>query len=480
MADVLVRSPFYFPVSPTDYKKVLENYDPLKDLGQSAHIDQIQINSPYKTSINGVNFLFNASSRLVPLDETGKFNYTINVSQVQASIEKIVTDDLIEQNVGGAILHAFLRGTCTGLNVQSANSSLKVTGSLDVYSENGRLKMEAKSFEIQGVSDWSISTQNCVGPSGYQAVLEKAILDLMKNNDSLKNLLRQGLDSALAKMSDKLNAQILNVMSTKLMDGVNLVLTPSGVDLVGSTGWLVIQGEVVTKISSSQSGDVVVPAVMDASDSNFVASSGLLLSQEYLQTVIKNLHQEGMIKYAFSGKGIPSFMSFLSNRFFQWFLWSDLAHFAKDTDFHFLAKSGSQPVVTLSTIERGAVFYNIKDTMNVNMDAPQGGGYIPYMNFQSNVDVNSWMAVSGGKMFVGLYEPKMDLKAAWDPSYTAKNKPAKNFNAKFFAKQIASSVKGAQKSLPLPELNLNTVTMKAQSFSASKKWLHLIYQPTTP
>jgi hypothetical protein len=475
MAEVVVRSPFFFPVNPSDYKKVLENYDPVKDLAQTAHIDHIKITEPYKTDISGVNFVFDATSHLIPENETGQFSFTIDVAKVSASIDKIVTDDSIQHSVGGAVISAFLQGSCSGVNLQSTASSLKVSGRMGVQSHSGRLKMDISSFEIQGDSAWTIDTQSCAGPAGYQAVLEKAILDLMKDNGSLKDLLRQGLDSALLTMSSQLNAQVLKVMTTQVMEGVELVLIPSAVDIDGSTGWLLIQGEVSTKIASDRNADVVVDAVLDASDSGFVASSGLLLSQDFIQAVIKNLHQEEMVKYAFNGADIPSFKSFLGNRFFQWFLWPDLLNFAKNTAFKFLAKAKSVPVVTLAASEKGSVFYNIKDLVSIDMNAPQGNSYIPYMNFQSNIDVNSWMTVSKGKMHVGLYQPKMDLKAAWDKSYLKKYHPSTYFSS-IFAGQVAKGIKGAQKSLNLPELNLNTVTMTADRFDASKKWLQLIYK----
>lgn len=473
-ADVLVHSDFHFPISPSDYKKVLENYNPLSDLSQ-AHINEIKISAPYKTSLQNIDMVFEGDSHIVPKDGVGGFSFNIDINKARLSINKIITNDAIVKTVGGAIINVLINGSCSNVVLDTSSSSLKVAGDLSVVSQNGRLQLQVNNFAVQGSSAWGVKTGSCVAFPGYQQLLEEAIISHLQNSATVRNMLNDSLANLTSKMAAKLNGQILTVMNSEIASGVKLVLTPQSVDLDAQSGWLVIQGEVVAKMASEKSGDVVVAAGLDQNADALMNTSGLLISQEFIQAVIKNMHETKHLKYSFLAQQIEGFKSLLNNRFFQFFLWSDLRNFATNAAFQFEAFAKGAPQVSLVASDKGNLWYNIKDLVGVNMNAPKNDSLIPYMNFESDMDVNSWLLVSKGRMFLGFQKPKMTLAAAWDENYVATYKPSKSINTGFFKGQIADAVKKYQHNILLPQLKMNSLNFKAKSFNANQKWVQLVY-----
>lgn len=474
LAEVVVRSPFYFPVQSADYKSLLESYDPLKDLANSR-IELMQILSPYKSSIENMDVMLSATHQLLVSQEIGKLSYVVNVSRVQLNTGKVATNDVIQQVVGGSTFNIRINASCSSMHVESKDAALKLNVDVEAVADGGHIQLKLKNFEILGEAQWTVSSQGCEGPVGYQEQVEKAVANFLQNRESLKKVLSERLQSSLNGLGQSMSEKLLKVKSVALMDGVRFILKPQGVDADG--GSLMLFGEVETVMDSAKNIDHFISAPISKTELAQVQKSGLIISQSYIKEVFKHLFEEGHLKYKFSSSGIQALKNFMNNRFMQFFLWPDLLKFAKGAEFLFKASSQGAPDVNYIQSSKGYAWYNLKNLVGVDMMAPQGAGHIPYVNFQANVDVNSWMTVANNRMYVGFSQPASNLSALWDSNYLQNFKPKKSVNTSMINGALKKAVKDYRFDISLPVLDLNSMFLKPAALQPSAQWLQLVYKP---
>jgi len=476
-ADITAKTDFYFPMKLADYSTLLMN-QPIAGQDQTV-MPNYQIDKPYKTSIVNTSLSLAYTAQVKPQDQHGNFSFNLNLTQSSFQAQQVITDDVIQKTMGGITVNISLKGSCSNVSFNS-KSPASVSGTFDVVAEGATLVAHIDTMTINGLGQWDVSVGSCNGPVGYQDALVSALKDFVGNQQAMSDMFRNQLQAKLNGIISGMTSKVMAERHVKITDKINLVLSPTGIYLNKDSGQVILYGAATTVIASPSNATYDVPAQFSADDEKAFPQSGFILPQDYVTTLSKALYQSGTYSYGFNSNAFPDLKSLFGNRIYQFFLWRDLVMFKLDSIFNFAVHANQEPKVAPLGSNAGYAWFSLSGPVATDIQAPKNNQYVPYMTVNSNASVNAWLGVLQGKALIGFQSPTLDATKKWDANYQAQYHPSDSINLSFFTKKVTDMISKKRFLFDLPTVEVGDSQMLApQSFTSNKKWVQIVYQPTT-
>lgn len=474
-ADVQISSDFYFAVGPQNYTASLLK-EPLMG-SESFTVPSWNIGGEYQSSAENIQMDFAYALTLQSTSEPTKYNYVMRLEKGSLKIGKIKTDAVIKKNVGGVLATVYLKGECRNLVITTADT-LELNGSVRLGVKNQTLGAFLQGLESQNEQHWTMSVEACEGPKGYQQALEEQLRDFISNKQKMQDVLMQPFQAQIDKKIAVIHNQLFAEKQMALNSEIDVVLAPKTLELDELTGHLLLSGLIKANIKNSKEEQKHIEASLTKEEFSELSQNGFLVSHNYLTALVESLHDTGFFYKSYLAQQIPGLSTLFRSRLFQFFLWPDLLNFKRNAAFSFKLGANKKPAVKLSSLHKGSAWFSLNTNLSVLTKTPESVGAREYGHFSSPFQSQAWLRVYEGKLALGFYQPKINLKFKWSDLYLKMFSPFQFLSASFFGQQIASSLKDFRWSTALPAIEVEgQALLRPQALSGNENWLVLEYTP---
>lgn len=472
-ADVQISSDFYFSLNAESYTKILLNEKWTGEENQK--IENWKINGDYQSIVENILLKIKYDLEVKPDDKNPtRFLYDLSFPNGRIEISSIKTNAVIYKNVGGVQATIYLKGECRNIVIETSGP-LEASGQIQVAKTGKSLGAFVQSIDYKNQQNWQMNVGDCEGPQGYQQALEKELRSLLNDKTRMSQILMQPFQNQLNQRLASMNESLFSPKQIPVQEEIALTLLPLEVELDEVTGQVLLKGIVKTQFASQEEKHVHVDAPLFAEDVAVAPRSGLMVSQKYLQTLIRQVHESRLLYKKYFAQQIPGLDQLFRSRFFQFFLWPDLMNFRRNAPFSFEVSASQSPQLDFDKIYRGVAWFDLHSHLKVQTRTPQNQDY---GQFLSPLKAQPWLRVYNNQLALGFYQPKMKLKFIWDQVYLAIQKPFQTLSAAFFGQKIQSTIKDYRWTTDLPLLKLeDRVLMTPKQLAGNKDWLVLEYAP---
>ena len=298
-------------------------------------------------------------------------------------------------------------------------------------------KGDERLFHLQALSlgdlssGWSFADFNCTGPQGYKQEIVKAITGILSNQVEMEKLFRLEVSKQLSTKSDEIETRIMQPHEFQLAPQLKAQLVPEKTQTL-SDGSMVVSGKLNFQLSRSKENHPL--RSLSFEPTNFYTPSGesaLVLPEKFLPSLLSVLYRDGYLSYTDMGQKYRAFRKLMRSRFYQFFLFPELMHFSRKSDFLLHAKATSEPQMQQPWSQDHRVYSSIQTDMDYQMWAPIKGTFSPFVTLFADTQLPFSATVNGhGNIEVDFERPQMRLQSRWSPHYLA----SKSYVSKRIAK----------------------------------------------
>lgn len=424
---------------------------------------ELDFQKPYKTHWSQVKakgpFSFKVVSDKLSSQEAS-FEFTWNEPTV--SVGQFSIQDTVVKDMGGVKVILNVTGGCNNMQWK-VGSPWRVRGTVTWAIVNQQLQVQWRAFEFNGGNASTPVTADmgqCHGPQEVAQALRDSVQAAATDPNMMGELLRKGIMAWMNEALGNLRNELLTARTGNVNTGMTLTWDPQFmVNLPG--GSIRIPGYVWVK----KQGVGVLPAVIDRTlaeqDFSGVTESGFVLPKNALENIATFVYSTGDLRHRYKSTEIKGFTDLMNNWFNKWFVWPDLNKFATNTLFYFDLSSAGAP--QLSNVRAGVdregplgVVYDAKTPVLINMHAPAGNIYLPYVDFRSTINGQFRATVRSQQLQMMLTTGSVPLTAAFRPEYKAFRGVNQKIDTNRLGKAGMDFVNGKVYTADLPKFNFGS------------------------
>ncbi|MGZ3768275.1 MAG: hypothetical protein ACXVCP_12745 [Bdellovibrio sp.] len=357
--------------------------------------------------------------------------------RAQITIGEISVDHVVERVIGGIIGRFRIQASCKNviLNLAPEKGNLSMLISAAVQSSNAGMNLE--NFNLSWApGSWSTENLQCDGAQGFTDLLKTEIDKMTQDSEKFlapqRENIRNYIQSSLQKIKlDFSQPKQLVVSRPDIQVIMNVSeykdLQQSGASLRGilQINFLKVKDNLVKTLTLSDN---------NASQNN--SNATLQLPKDFFKEVAMATYSQNTWLHTVSSDKLAGFSTLMNSRLSQFFVWPELTNYSTSAKFLFDIYSDQN-----ITIDGQGMAYQLKGNFNSLMQAPRGGKYIPFMNFEIPLTSKIQLKVDNGKMNATFSNPTMSLHYSWDKSYVGKYHPSQKFDAQTIRDKIVAGLK---------------------------------------
>ncbi|NQZ02600.1 MAG: hypothetical protein HRT45_18215 [Bdellovibrionales bacterium] len=469
-----LSSDFYFVMKPTEYQQVIEKQVKLE---LDEQLEDLEIEEPFTTKAERINIKANVTFNLQHTPgEPNHMSFSAEVDSLSLMIGLISTNDEVVTQRGNIRLVTKILGSCQGFEASYDGRSVSLSGTLNLANTDVSPAAELSISEIQLDDSWALAAENCDGFEGYEDQVSKALVDLLTDEELLKEKLQPQLQAQAQKQLDDLSNDVLQPQQKSLPNAGTMTFLPDRISYDHPSLSLVVSGEVRSEFLGTE-GVTEEPFEILHRDLLQMQQSQILLSKKFIQTASHQFYSHGLYKAGFESQEIKSMRDFQNNRLFQFFVFPEIMKFPRNANFIINGYLNSAPTIRYQGERQGIIYWNTTGKANLDSYAPKSNGYVPFLRFLTDYSVSGWMQVKEGKLNVGFYSPDMKVQHGWFKVYLDTYSPNKWFKKNPIVKEIKDLMKRTQFDFQLPEFPIEGHgDLKPVEMQMTEDYLHMIYE----
>ncbi len=345
-------------------------------------------------------------------------------------VGQLSLDQTVIKEIGGNHIEIRIKASCQPfeIRVPSFDASIRAP-----FQKDGVVVVPVLAdLNLSVHEGWNVSNLVCEGPLGIEDRLTAIIQDSLKNPDALASLLKNYLAPELQKKWQQSWTQITN---EKYQD---LKITSMSDPLDDG---LFLKGEI-----SAGSGDWKIPLPTQLRVRSQAATPQLVLSSEGFAAIAREtIGQYSIQKYDL--QQIDAFSKLMHSRFSQFFVWSDLLHFARNTPFYL----STLPDQKIDIQSLGAGRWQVQLQTRGIIEVTRNGKMRNYINWGVGLSSVSTSTVKDSRLILQSGDPATNLSWSFDPQYVSDFHPG-GISEKVLKKATESLFKGQTAEIQLPTL----------------------------
>ncbi len=422
----------------------------------------IQLNwQDWTPQVSSIKSTFSPAAISISLDQKGiLLNYGTVESSPSLKIEigEFDLDQTVYRDFGGNKIGIRIKAHCDPFQVNLG--SLLVSLSAPFVQQGKFFLPKVQDVKISYGSSPSVSAVRCYGPLGFEQRVTTLVLETLKNTSFLEAFIKSEINKISA---EKLQSQFQNWMKSKNQN-LQLLENSSAFEHGLYLKFL------LPYPGSQGSENFELPPEYLRDEPDQPEKVQTLISNESLQKIFsEKVSQQKLVNYNL--QNIPSFSSFMNNRFIQLFVWSDLLHYSRKAPFYLNTEEVSS--LNLQPVADGQ--WNVQMVINGNVMSERKGKGWRFLEWSMGISSRMGLNIQEGKAIVSTENSVSNLSFSYGAEYEAAFDPGKP-SAKTIKKALQSAL--AQKSfeIELPSLLLNESIWKMQSWSQSgeKVFIHWV------
>lgn len=419
--------------------------------------DVLNFEKPYKTSWHQVHAdgpfsLAFDSSRLAQQE----LSFEMSWVSPQIKVGRFEIHDTIVREVGGAQIVIHLDGACSNMALKIPNAGWKAKGTL-VWGWNGSdLQVQWRDFQFSAanLSGAQVDLGQCEGPQGLQQALRETLESVSKDQNWMRDAIKEGLLSYVSDALDGLQEELLKSRTTEVRRGLVLSWEPSDIGglangLIRVSGSVFLRKPTAVKVSDS------IERSQPEAQLELTQESGFILPKSTVPKIFDFLYRIGELRYRVTSNKIQSFKDLMENRFVQFFVWPDLMNFASDTQFYFDLNSERVPTFSNGRMTYAGVAYNVSVPLVINQWAPAATRYVPYLDLRAPLTGVMTMNVVNDKLQMAVQPSSMSVSAAFRPEYSSVRPTNPWLATPLFGSALEDYLKNNSLSFGLPTWTVN-------------------------
>jgi hypothetical protein len=401
--------------------------------------------------ISGLKIDFNPGQVSTRLDSQG-FSASYGSAESPAAVEILIgrfaLDQIIYREFGGNKIGIRIKAQCEPFRIKIPAMSLTVLAPFELQGD----------FALPKVSDVNIAYGDklfiepvqCFGPLGF--------------DDRITDLLRETLkDTQL--LSQFIKDQLLQLNSEKVTDLFKKWLDTKGInaELLGTSKPLK-DGLYIRLLS-----DLSTHSTDEKMDLDLNLLTIAPPRPEEIQTVLSKEQMNRLVELEISNRqiknynlqNIPSFASFMRNRFLQFFVWSDLLHYSRKAPFFLNALR----IENVKLTEGSSGNWNLQMVAEGNIESERKGQKWNFINWSMGVSSQLTLEISSGQALVKTKNSLSNFNFSYGAEYSERFSPGRP-SQKILQKAVQSALESFNFNLQLPQVMVGSSVWKMNSWSS--------------
>jgi hypothetical protein len=416
-------------------------------------VDTLSISSNPTLVLNNIAVSIAPKSYQVTSTQQGvAFQSLGNVATV--TIGEIAVNQIVQENIGGVIANIQVTASCKGVTALLADPNSVISGELTPVQSGNIVAIQLSNPVVQlGSPQWQMFSLVCTGAQGFEQIISNTVQSSLQNSQLITSLIQQNVITSIQKIMTQMNynwttpQQLFTSPYKNGSGGVSAWIYPTSLKQIDANTW-----------QSLGTARFVLPYQNNAPAQHFPLNSKVdftqlegqnvfAISEDAITALIQAYFAPGQWSYSGNANDLSGFNDLLQSRFLQFFLWGDLLHWPKTTQFPSVAST--QTKANLTWKSNGALA--LKTTLKVDMDAES----MPYVHFQIPFKANLQMSVVADQV---VFQPKnvdVDMTYKFDAKYCAKGGTVCGSIATCVIEDSVQAYLDTQKfSFPLPKMQV--------------------------
>lgn len=367
--------------------------------------------------------------------------------QAQLLINEVSVDHFVEREVGGIVGRFRLQANCKNVHLEMKSGSGDFAVLLTPNIETSTAGGEIQSVRLGWRPDaWGVASMQCTGAEGFDVILRDEIQKIAQDSESFvaphKEFLRASVQAELDKIQIDFSGSKQLIVSRP---DIKVMMTVNQMTDAGSEGARVMGHFLIDFNRAPDQETKVLTLDGDSSASRSIAS--LRLPKDFLKEAMKRAYAPNTWMHQFGSDKFSGFVSLMSSRFLQFFVWPELLRYSKKSLFRFDVYSNK----TLN-IQGQGLNYRMQGVIYTQMQSPQGGRLAPFMDFTVPLKGNMKLQVQNGVLTADLGSPSLSLNAKWNNNYLKRGNVYRSFSSGTIQSRIVQAIAGQKINTVLPKI----------------------------
>ncbi len=296
---------------------------------------------------------------------------------------------------------------CTSLPISLKNWGGAMSTAIAFDGETLNLSKDKGVFELTG-DDIGIDLSNCKAPKGVEHVFKDEIKNWVKSVDGKKIL----FEEALSYGQTFLNENWEKIKNEELeFDLLGTIVKFEVEDINFYETYLQLKGSVNAENNEKDYKLLLEDGALES----FKDKAGVLLPKNFFSKLVPDVIKESSLSFEMYRADIPGVDFLFNSRFIQFFVWSDLLNFRKNSNFK-TDIAISKANVGLSRTRRNGFSYNLNGRHDIVMSfLNSNGAEFPYMNFYGGLKGSIDLDLTDEGFSLVVNNPDVSAKRSWHP-----------------------------------------------------------------
>ena len=371
--------------------------------------------------------------------------------QFSVSIQTLAIDQVIEQNVDGAVLRVHVQGTCGPITMTQNAATMEAQ--LGFLFQGAQIATSLDMFKLNWApGSWTVNNFTCQGPQGFDQTVHGQIAADLANPDMIRPWLQNILAGQAQAQANYLLTQLASpIVIPAQQSALPLVLTfhqlenhNEGILNYGTLVW-----------SGKQNESNLTPLVMNGIP-NAAAKSSLPMflspTAGWTQLVAAQLEAKSST-FDVNMNNIKSFGDLLNSPNEQSAVWPDLQNYSAKSPFTMAVNRPRSYSLTWNSDGTA----NVESPVNAMIESVRAGRTWNYVAITGSVDGTMKPTISRGIFNVNLKFGKSHFNDKFQPSYVQTFNPDQTMGQQVLDGMSSYVNEGFQYGVTLPTMNLGVV-----------------------
>ncbi|MGH1468155.1 MAG: hypothetical protein ACRBBP_04640 [Bdellovibrionales bacterium] len=306
---------------------------------------------------------------------------------------------------------------CESLPIILENWKGHMSTSIAFDGKTLNLNKDKGVFDLDG-GDISIDFSSCTGPKGVDLIFKDEIKEWINSAEGKELLFEQAISYGQEFLNENWERIKENDLKFDLL-GTEVSLIVEDIEFFEN--YLQVKGSVKAENNKKDYKLLLEKGAFES----FTDEAGILLPKEFFSKLVPDIIKESSLSFQMYRADIPGVDFLFNSRFIQFFVWSDLLNFRKDSNFKTDIAITDTKVHLVKT--RGSGFsYNLNGRHDIEMSFLNSRGTeYPYMNFYGGLKGSIDLDLNNEGFSFVVKNPDVSAKRSWSPLMTKwrKSKP---------------------------------------------------------
>jgi len=463
----IVMAPFQLEMARSDMNAIFLETVTLPSLEGvwTQSLPDFAVTDPLSVSVSGIQLSLKYAFNIPVLDaDSQTWHFSARSLSADLNVSDVEASALREIDSNGNSLTVRLNGSCHQVHFNLPEGASSVAGTIKMTLDpTGRPHFELVSLDSNWTPGaWQVASLNCNGPGGFDHVVAEVAENRLRQVDPFLAQIREQIGDAIQKLvTNPLTVDVGVSPNVSLQLTMRALNTVNGGSHAETSDQVAIVGDAIFDFKDvpPKSGCGAQVADFKTPPNTSAQGDSLLLPAETIQELVTCAYMNQALMAHFDSSQISGFTKLEHSTWAEKLLvWPDLFHFHKNAVFDFDVNVERAPVIAnLRSVPGHSVVADMVLPIKIDMNAPQGKGYVPYIHVHSGLTGPVAVDISAGQVKVTV-DPASTLQITrdWDPKYLAAHHWT--FQRIWMSKLISATksfLQGPGLTLPLPKLNIS-------------------------